>query len=595
MVVALLGAVVGAVLLALDALSARSALMSAADRVPALRQALDGEADRDALEAELAALGEDAATARSHTDGPLWGVAARIPQIGPNLDAVARISAGLDDVANGVVPTLLDTRAALTGMERTAEGGVDLTALGDLAPRLATAQTTVAATTAGLADLDAARLLPEIADPLVTLRAQLDDVADAVGTADRAATLLPPMLGADGPRTYVVLALTNAELRSGGGIPGAALLVRAEAGHLEVVRQVPGTQIGPFATPVADLDPEAAAIFSPRLAMFFQDVTLVPEFPTAASLAAQMWAQSQGEQVDGVLATDPVALAHLLGATGPVDVQVPGTDEVIRVDADNAVALLENGVYGYEAEVADAADAFFAAVVSATTQRLQSADVDAGALLDALDAAADEHRVQVWSAHADEQERLTGTVLAGTFLSSPRAADAVGVFFDDAVAGKMSWFLESSVAYVGSQCSPAGRLDTFDVTLTSTAPADAATSLPAYVAGLPTGSFTPGTVRTVLRVAGPVGSPTPQLQRDGRGLGLDTHPLAGRSVASGTITLAPGQTTTVRVTALASADASAGAGPQPSGTLDIWSTPTAHDGGLRTVAVPICGVAGETG
>lgn len=592
MVVAVLAAAAAAVLVALDALAARSALTAAADRVPALQQALDGDGDRAALEHDLAALRDDAATARAHTDGPLWAVATRLPQVGPNLDAVARISAGLDDVTTAVVPALLDTRAALTGMQRTADGGIDLAALRDLGPRLAAARSTVTATTARLADLDPARLLPEIADPLVELRARLGDVAAAVGTADRTTALVPPMLGADGPRTYLVLALTNAELRSGGGVPGAVLLVQAEAGHLTVVRQVPGVEIGPFATPVADLDPESATIFSPRAAMFLQDVTLTPEFPTSAALAAQMWAQDQGEQVDGVVATDPVALAHLLGSTGPVDVPVPGGQDTVRVDADNAVALLENGVYGYGADAADAADAFFAAVVGATTARLQSPDVDAGSVLDALATGAREHRVQVWSARADEQERLAGTVLGGTFLSSPRAADAIGVFLDDAVPGKMSWFLESSVTHVGSECTPDGRLDTVDVTLTSTAPADAATSLPAYVAGLPTATHTPGTVRTVVRIAGPVGSPTPRLQRDGRGLGLDTHPLAGRSVASGTITLAPGQTTTVRITALASPATSTGAGPQPAGTLDIWSTPTAHDGGLRTVPVPVCAPRG---
>ncbi|QAY69217.1 DUF4012 domain-containing protein [Xylanimonas protaetiae] len=589
--VALVAVVAGGVLLALDTLAARSALESAADRVPALQQALSPDADPATLDAGLAALQHDAATARARTDGPVWAVARRIPQLGPNLDAVARISAALDDVARTAVPALVDARAAVAGTQRTADGGIDLTALGALAPRLADARAAVASA-ATLADVDPASLLPEIADPLVRLRTRLATVADAVATADRVAGVVPPMLGADGPRTYLVLALTNAELRSGGGLPGAGLLVRVDAGHVEVLRQVAGVDIGPFATPVADLDPETAAIFTTRPAQFIQDVTLTPEFPTAAALAARMWALDQGEQVDGVVATDPVALAGLLRATGPVDVPGPGGSAPVRLDADNAVAVLESDVYGDGPDAGSVADAFFGSVVAATVARLESPDVDPAAVLRALTDGAGEHRVQVWSAHAEEQDRLAGTEVAGTFLSSPRAADAVGVFFDDTISGKMSWYLKSSVTHVSSRCTPDGREDTLDVTLTSTAPADAATALPTYVVGWPNGSFVPGTVRTVLRVAGPVGSPAPRLTRDGVVLGMDTHALAGRSMASGTITLAPGQTTTVRVTARATAAASTGGGLQPAGTLDVWSTPTAHDGGLRTVAVPVCGPLG---
>ncbi|WP_425955951.1 DUF4012 domain-containing protein [Xylanimonas sp. McL0601] len=587
----------GSLLLARDARAAQAALDSAGERVPALQQAVSGDADPAAIGPQLAALQRDTAAARSHTDGPLWAVGARLPVVSHDLDAVARIAAALDDVARDVAPALVDVRAAVAGTQRTADGGVDLTALRALAPRVDAAQTTMTAVTASLARLDPAHLMPQLADPLVRLRSRLDAVAATVTTADRAVTLLPPMLGDDGPRSYLVLALTNAELRSGGGIPGAVVLLRADAGRVEVVREIAGVDLGEFSPPVTTLDPETTAIFSDRTARFIQDVTFTPEFPTSAALAARMWAQAQGEVVDGVIATDPVALAGLLRATGPVDVPLPAASAehlgaaTVTVTADSAVQLLEHDVYTSLGLAPAEADAFFGALVSATAARLESDDVDFSALVGALAAGAAQHRLVVWSAHEEEQAALTGTVLAGTFLSSPRAADAVGVFLDDAISGKMSWFLDTSVTLVSSRCTATGRVDTIDVTLTSTAPADAATSLPTYVAGWPDGIHAPGTIRTVLRVAGPVGAPTPRLERDGAVLGLDTHPLGGRSVASGTVTLAPGQSTTVRVEAAATPAASQGDGPQPGGTLDIWSTPTARAGGLQTVPVAVCAPA----
>ncbi|QAY63691.1 DUF4012 domain-containing protein [Xylanimonas allomyrinae] len=584
---------VAALLLARDARTAQRALDDAAGRVPQVERDLADGGDPAALEAQLAALRRDTAVARAHTDGPLWAIGARLPVAGPNIDAVARIAAALDDVARDVAPALVEVRATVAGIQRTEDGGIDLAALTRVAPRLTTAQTAMDAATASLGRIDGQRLLPRLAGPLDTLRARLDGIGSMVTTAGRAATLVPPMLGADGPRTYLVLAMTNAELRSGGGIVGSAVLLRADGGRVEVITQVAATDVPTFTTPVEGLDPETTAVFSDRPARFVQDVTMTPEFPTTAALAARMWAQTHGEQVDGVVATDPVALARLLAATGPVDVPLPAASAArlgmpsVSVSADNAVQLLEHDVYVSLALGPHDADTFFGSLVAATAARLESADVGASALVKALAAGADDHRVLVWSARADEQARLAGTVLGGTFLSSPRAADAVGVFFDDAISGKMSWFLDSSVTLVSSTCTDAGRVDTVDVTLTSTAPADAAT-LPTYVAGWPNGIDPQGIVRTVVRLAGPVGAPTPRLHRDGVVLGMETHPLRGRSIASGTITLAPGETTTLRVESTASAASSRGEGPQPAGTLDLWSTPTAHAGGLHVVPVPVC-------
>ena len=60
-------------------------------------------------------------------------------------------------------------------------------------------------------------------------------------------------------------------------------------------------------------------MFGDQIAVFVQDVTLTPQFPRAAELARAMWERATGTQVDGVLATDPVALGHLLERSVPVD------------------------------------------------------------------------------------------------------------------------------------------------------------------------------------------------------------------------------------------------------------------------------------
>ena len=43
-----------------------------------------------------------------------------------------------------------------------------------------------------------------------------------------------------------------------------------------------------------------------------------PRLPALGELAAAIWKQQIGEDLDGVLSMDPGALAEVLGATGPV-------------------------------------------------------------------------------------------------------------------------------------------------------------------------------------------------------------------------------------------------------------------------------------
>lgn len=596
---ALLVVLVCAVLLVRDALAARGALTRAAAQVPAvteeLRAGARSEADGGtpatlASSPALAELRAQTTVAREATDGPLWWLAARLPVVGPSAGAAADVAVVLDDVTDDVLPALADLADAVAATGRTADGGLDLAPLQAAAPGMTTARASVDASRARLDAVDPDALLPQLADPVATLRDRVDELAGAVATGDRAAALGPAMLGADGPRTYLLLGMSTGELRQGGGIPGALVLLRVDGGRVEVVRQVPSSAVGPFRSPVLPLAADDEDAYTARLGMFVQDVTATPDFPTSAALAAEMWARSQGEQVDGVLATDPVALAQVLAETGPVRVPVSrpvaaalGRDSV-ELTAENAVDVLLRRVY----DVLDpeTADQLFAEAAAAVLARAMSDDVPPAALLAGLQRAAGEHRVRVWSADPAEEARLEGTLVAGSYAGAPRAADAVGVFLTDHVAGKMSAYLDSSLHVVGSECTATGRVDTLELTLASTAPDDAATSLPWYVAGVPGRAHPPGTLSLGVTVAGPRDGGAPRVERDGSAVGGEARTTHGRPTQSVTVVLAPGESTTLRLVV------PAGPGTDdstPPGRLEVWSTPTTTAAGLLDVEVPTCG------
>ncbi|MGF0118129.1 DUF4012 domain-containing protein [Promicromonospora sp. Marseille-Q5078] len=599
LVTVLTAAVCGA-LLVRDALVARTALSRAAEQVPVvseeLRAGARSEADGTtpatlASSPALAELRLQTSLAREATDGPLWWLAARTPVIGPTAGAATDVAVVLDDVTDEVLPGLADLTDAVAATTRTPGGGIDLEPLRAAAPGMATAQASIDASRDRLDDIDPDDLLPQLVEPVTTLSDRVDELAAAVATGDRAAALGPAMLGADGPRTYLLLSMSTAELRQGGGIAGALTLVRVEDGRVRLVRQVAASEVGPFRSPVLPLSADDDAAYTGRLGMFVQDVTATPDFPTSAALAAEMWARAQGDQVDGVLATDPVALSLLLAESGAVRVPLSGPvaealgRDTVELTGDNVVDVLLRRVY----DVLDpeTADRFYAEAAAAVLARAMSPDVSPGALLTGLQHAAGEHRVRVWSADPEEQALLAGTLVAGSFAAEPRAADAVGVFLTDHVSGKMSAYLDSSLSVVGSECTSRGRVDTIELELASSAPEDAATSLPSYVAGLPGGASPPGTLRLGVTVSGPRDGAEPRVERDGSAVGGEARTTHGRPTQSVTVVLAPGERTTLRLAVPASVDGD-GDGGTPSGRLEVWSTPTTTTGGLLDVEVPTC-------
>ncbi len=591
-VAVVLGAVVCAVLLVRDALEARDALTGAAEHLPAVeesfvRAATDPrQAGALAASPELAELQALTETARESTDGPLWWVAARLPGVGATAATVTTVSAVLDDISDDVLPPLAASGEAVASIARTPDGGIDTAPLVTVAPRVHAAHDTLSRARDRLDGLRLDAVHAALVEPVVTLRSHLDGLGSVVATADAAVTLIPPMLGTDEPRTYLLLGMNNGELRAGGGIPGALVLLRVDAGRVEAVRQVPTSAIPDFAEPVLPLDPDDVALHTERLGRFVQDVTATPDFPTTAALAAQMWADAQGEQVDGVLAADPVALSHLLAATGPITVSLPralaadlGRDTV-EITADNVVDVLVRQVY--DVFEPGKADRFFAVTAAAVLDRVAQTE-ELAALVPAVRGAAEEHRLRAWSATPQEQERLGSTALGGSFTAAAQTRDAVGVFLDDTVSGKMSAYLDMSIEHTGSTCTPAGRVDGLRVRMRSTAPPDAAQVLPWYVAGLPDRSGPPpGTVSLNVTVLGARGADAPRLERDGKPFGGMTATAHDRHGALVTVVLAPGEETVLDVAVPA---ARGSHGPM----LDVWTTPTVTAPGLHRLAVPECG------
>ncbi len=327
-----------------------------------------------------------------------------------------------------------------------------------------------------------------------------------------------------------------AEMRATGGMPGAYIVIQADHGEISVVDQGTATGLRTFDTPVLPLDPDLVDLHTERIATFPADVNLTPDFPTAATVMREMYRLRSGRTVDGVIATDPVALSYLLQATGPV--AIPGH---AQLTAGTAVEQLLNEVYLRMPDNATQ-DAYFSEVARAVFNALFAQHGDPRAEVAALARSAGERRLVMWSAHPDEQSEIATTVMAGTLPVDDGARPTVGVFLNDGTGAKLGYYIRRSVSLTAAGCLEDGTRELrLKVTLTSTAPK---TALPVSITGLALGG--PGNVvRTNVMIYSPTGGSAVDTKLNGAetdvGLGVEK----GRVVSVVTVDLAPGQTATV--------------------------------------------------
>lgn len=552
--------------LALRVYQAGTALAEAQRALPSGAASLSAT-DVSAVSTALPHVRSDLARARSAASDPVWRVAEHLPWAGAQLSAVRVVTVALDDVVSSAGPVLDRAQGVLAARDTLLSNGrVNLAPFTDVEPELTRAAQVSTAAAARVQAIDTRRLVHRLAGPVGTVQQLLPKLASALDTGSQLAALVPPMLGADGPRTYLVVALNSAELRSAGGIVGAVAAVQVDHGVVRLVDHRSTADFTELAQPVLPLTDAELAIDTDRLGRWVQDSVLTPDFPRSAQLIAAHWAKDVGGTVDGVIATDPIAVSYLLGAVGGVQTSSGTLDQQSAVPS-----LLRDPYVGGLA--AKAADQYFAQAATAIFGAVVSGKGDPGRLVDAMAKAASDGRVRVWSAHPEEEQRLSVRTLGGAFLSGPYA-DATGVFLDDGTGGKLDYYLRTAVTVENLRCT--GPTPTADVRLdlTYSPPADVA-SWPRETAGRATG-FAPGSLVTDLTVYAAQGAALPSLRLgdDAVVSGLAAQ-QAGRQVQVVSSVLAPGQSATYRVQV-----------PVRHGAVQVWATPTVASGGLVTATCP---------
>ncbi|MFB6609719.1 DUF4012 domain-containing protein [Agromyces sp. NPDC056379] len=529
------GGIVAAVLVP-RALDARDRLQSAPQLVVEVQERILAGDTQGATQA-AAELGVLTDSARKQTSGRLWQAFEWVPFVGQNLHAVRMAAASADVIArDAVVPAASLSLDAL----KPVDGRIDLGAVTAAAATVDGAADAVTEATSMLESVDRSMLVPEVASGLQRLDGATSSAQQVLEPARAVVSVLPGLLGADGPRDVLFLFQNNGEVMPRGGTVGSLAQMHIESGAITLVAQ---SSAAPIDMPMYDEDvvPIAAdvrATYPSGLGRYVQNLTRTPRFSLTFDIAKEMWERTHGVEVDMVVAIDTVALSYFLDATGPID--LPGG---LQLTSANAVPMLLGDLYqAFEPYEVDAINQAFAAT---TMSRLMSGTVDVRALVSVVQRAADERRILVRSERPAEQDLIAGSPFEGEPPSEDAAADGFGVYFIDSTPGKMQRFMTQNVDLSQAVCAADGRRNVrMTVVLGNAVDPASVESLPGYVTGGGQ-AIEVGSMRVEVLAYSLPGYELVEQKADGNTDAVRTGTDGEFAVAQQTVTIAPQQTRTL--------------------------------------------------
>ena len=442
-----------------------------------------------------------------------WLVPARVvPILGPNVEVVRQAAdsgARLSGVA-GEVSTSVDQDKL-----RRPSGGIDLATLASLDTPVNHALDGIRSAEQHLEDADSPWLVPPVQDRLQEFHTELARSRASAEVARLAVERAPALLGADGPRRYLMLLGNPAESRDIGGHLGNWAEIVADQGALHLVEVgMPYDLFSPATAPPPTMTPGAypQSLVEMRPQYFPQNWGGTPDMGTIARLAAELYPQARpGAPLDGVLYADPAAFAALLEFTGPVP--VPGYP--VTLTSANAAEFLTKGQFAVLPEGSDALDQVIRSALDAfTSVRLPTPR----RLVDVFGPVVRQGRLQFTSLHADDGGLLRRTGLSGEV--APRGEDDVlSVINRNANPNKIDAYLQRDITD-DVRWNPVTGQTRSRVTIRLTNALPPGETLPEVVVQTPEG-VPVGTNRTQLSVLSPLSAVSAQI--DGAPTGIGTQ------------------------------------------------------------------------
>ncbi|MDO4797015.1 MAG: DUF4012 domain-containing protein [Coriobacteriales bacterium] len=501
--------------------------------------------DEDAVGKSVSNLAKATGTMCYEAESPIWEFASCTPFVGADVANVRELVHVADDVVTNGLEPISKKLAGVSMSSFMSDGEINAESLqnavlllGELAPSLKRASESFDEMQPGS--------IRQLNDAITQGDSILETVVNVADNADVLAEHIPDMLGANGePRNYLVLAQSNAELRSVGGFPGSWGRLVLDNGKLE---------LGDFASPQnvrqeVDIAKDEQSIYNTDSVDMVTSVGTNPNYPRVAEVVSQIYALEQegyGDgylMVDGIIAVDPIFLGEILKLTGgSVDV------EGVHVDGNNAAEFILSRVY-WDLPVAKQ-DAMFAAIAQLAFSELTHGlgKIDLSDFGNMIGTGAANRDLMVWFRDVDEQEVIQTLGLSGALKKDP-VEPYTGVYFNDFTWSKIDWYLNSYTDF-GTPVENADGTKTYHVTTTleNHLTDQLAKDAPDYVVGSKDNSLIKqrGEMLTYVLVYAPVESKLENVKIDDENKMIysktfNTGNTDGHEMASGLTRLKPGE------------------------------------------------------
>ncbi len=333
-----------------------------------------------------------------------------------------------------------------------------------------------------------------------------------------------PFLGADGPRTYLLAAENNAEMRDQGAVLSLALMTAAGGTyHVSDADPISDFQL----THPADvpIPPGTAKVFGAYAPTFeWQSVNATADFPWSGLDMQAMFLQATGRKVDGVIGIDVPMVARLLALTGPV--RVAGIPVPVR--AGNLSTVLLHDLYQGLPPLTNQQERTdkLSAVARAVVDKLAHSHVDLAALANALAHGVAARDLLAWDDVPAYQATIRKFGGSGA-VDTDQPDRTFHIAVENATATKLDYYVHVAVSMDVEVTSLNDAVVNTTVTVTNTAPPH---QKPSYQLGPDRiSSFVTGQYVGHVYLWGPRGS-----------LQLDSTPESGLNLLEQDLSVLPG-------------------------------------------------------
>ncbi len=191
-----------------------------------------------------------------------------------------------------------------------------------------------------LAKIDKDDLVSDYGDQLTTLKEKTKELNKLLKEAVNISEKSKILLGAEQDKKYLLVFQNNNELRATGGFIGSYALLEVDRGEVRKIEVPEGGSYDVEAGMTKFVrSPKPLHLVDPL--WHFWDGNWWPDWPTSAKNLMDLYENSGGQTVDGVISFTPTVLQRILTVTGPIKLE---QEYKLTIDSQNCEEILRNTI-----------------------------------------------------------------------------------------------------------------------------------------------------------------------------------------------------------------------------------------------------------